>query len=705
MDNKYIYNLDKAIEKDVNLLGGKGFYLGQLQKLKKDLDLTFEVPKATILSTDLWKEYSKNPKKTIKLLKEEIVPILINDFLPKNKKENYPLLSIRSGAPVSMPGMMDTVLNFGINLENIDSYINNKKENIDWAFDCLKRYYKMFGNIVLEIPKEDFENINHKKYTNKEDFEKDFSKIYKKHKKELPRNNLEEQLFLCIEAVLKSWNSYRAISYRDSQDIDHFMGTAVVIQKMVFGNLNKKSATSVIFTRDITTGENYVMGEYAVNAQGEDVVSGEENSNNLFEFSQMSSFNKNLYENIKSDVKKLEQYFKDVLDIELTIEDGKLYFLQSRVAKRTPQASVKIALDMYNEGLIDSQEVFNRIKVEDYLNLNTKKIDEGFSISADGIGLPASNGVIVGPVILDASHLDIIDEKELSNAILLAKETTPDDVPLMKEVGGIYTATGGVTSHAAVMARSLNKISVVGSNDLKIFKEGKTDQWYATIGGKRVDIGDKITIDGFNGKVWVGNDVPITDGQNNKHLLKLEDLIFEAYPLIRVVSCEEDIFSDKDTIFTTYKLDEMSFEKMQGSLFNAMEIMSDYQGDNLNDYVAIIDLRGTSDFASLFSGEEFIFSQGISNETIERKIDAIASYYGSKENFYIYLGEEYEKEFKEKVENLGFSVFPHEKLSVFKDNNKSFIKVIDNLTEYFNNKNKGKYAISGKNALLSNLKR
>lgn len=693
---KIIYNLKEAEKSDALTLGGKGFYVSQLNKLKDELDLDFSVPDARILSTDLWQEYSKSPKKTLTKIKNEIVPELLKNFKDKNK-----LYSIRSGAPVSMPGMMDTVLNFGINVENVDVFA---KKNKEWAYDCLKRYLLMYGSIVLDIPKDDFKSCSKKTYISKEEIIKDFDKIYKKHKKQLPDNNLEEQLYLCIEAVLKSWNSERAVIYRDMNNIDHYIGTAVIMQEMVFGNKNDKSATAVIFSRDITTGDSNLVGEFLINAQGEDVVSGSHTPKNFYD---MEYWNKDVFSKIKKNVKALEKYFKDVQDIELTIEDGKIYFLQTRTAKRTAQASVKIAIDFVNEGVIDQKEVFSRVKLNDYLNLNVKKIDENYNVSPNAKGLPASNGVMIGPVVFDLKNLD--DIEDYSNAIFLAKETTPDDMPIMKEVGAIFTASGGITSHAAVVARSLNKICVVGSNELKIHQEENIKDWYATIGGIEVRAGDLITIDGFNGNVWVGDNVPINDGANNKNLLKLEDMFFDTFPAIRVVSNSNDIFSDKDTIYTTYLLDDCGPETLKESLFNAMDVMQDFcESDekSVKDYVAVIDLRGKTDFSNLFSDETPLFAENIGIDSLERKISILEKYSGDRTNFYIYLGK-YEKEYKDKLEHFGYKILNEKNLDIRFNkellSSKEIIQVVDKVALNDLN-NKSKIAISAKNALISTLK-
>ena len=482
------------------------------------------------------------------------------------------------------------------------------------------------------------------------------------------------------------------------ENIDNNLGTAIIIQKMVFGNLNeKKSATAVVFSRNTNTGSMAISGEFLVNAQGEDVVSGAVTPNDIDD---MKQWNKTMYEDIRSDVKKLEKHFKDVQDVELTIEDGKLYFLQTRVAKRTPVAALKIAVDMVDEGLIKKEELFSRIDLKDYLSVNTRQIDTSYKVAADAVGLSASSGVLVGRVVFDLRGLDLVEEGKPT--ILLATETTPDDMALLKEVSGVVTCVGGVTSHAAVVARSLNKVAIVGTSDIKVHLGEKREDFYAMIGGQKVVENDEITIDGETGRIWIGNDVPIVDGSENKNVLKIEDMIFDIYPFMRAISDINDLFSDKNVIYATYKLDTETESKIEEDLFTAIEIMQDSEPE---DYKAVIDLQGKLDFIENSLEEKVPFTETLGLDTFKTKLEILMRWSGDKNKFSVYLGKYYD-DFHKELEDYGFNVLKTKdlKMELGKDveiNNKSSLTIVDKLSKSNIEKPSKNLIISGKNALIS----
>lgn len=697
---KYLYNLDTASEESKNTLGGKGYYLSKLNKLNKDLGLSFEVPSACIIPTQLWQLYAKQPKKAIQIIESEIIPQIKAQL---STDGTFPLVSVRSGAPVSMPGMMDTVLNLGINMENVDTFA--KSGTKAWAYDCLKRYLSMYAQIVLGIDKKAFHEVEQKTYKTKKDIESDFTAIYKKNGHKLPGTDVDTQLKSSIVSVLESWNNERAKIYRKINNIDDSIGTAIVVQKMVFGNKNDNSATAVIFSRDTNDGSSVVTGEYLINAQGEDVVAGVRTGK---DFNSLRQWNETLYEQIRSDVKKLETHFKDVQDVELTIEDGKLYFLQARTAKRTPQAAIKIAINMVEEGIIEAKEVFSKVSLDEYLKINTKQVDPGYNERADGQGLSASSGVLIGQVVFDLKSFDNVSEDKPT--ILLAKETTPDDMPILKEVSGVLTAVGGVTSHAAVVARSLNKVAIVGCEDLKVNTTGPRQSWHATIGGNKVSEGDLITIDAPTGRVWIGNAVPIIDGTTNKYVLKLEDMVFDAFDFIRAVSTPDDIFCDKDVLYATYRLDSQDYSKIKEDLFAAIDVM---QSSLPEDYLAIIDLQGKLDFITQNFSESVPFTDSLAKSNFEDKANVLLSWSGAKDKFKVYLGK-YEQEYASKFTDYGFTVLPKEELKLSLSTtvsgkndtkNKNFITIVDTVNEDLIDRAKKKVAISGKNALMGLLKK
>lgn len=697
--SKLLFTLEDKTDADKSLLGGKGYYVKDMASIDDLSETGVQIPPATILTTDLWREYSKNSKKTIEKLKKEIVPEIVRYLSSKSKDGSFPLVSVRSGAPVSMPGMMDTILNLGVNQGNVEELVKTNPH----AYDCYKRFLTMFGEIALGIDKKAFNGTHDKNYKNSKEINKDFEKIYKDAGFDLPNDNVENQLLVAIVSVLKSWDNERAKVYREIQGISEDIGTAVVIQKMVFGNKNEKSATGVLFTRDPSSGKATITGEFLINAQGEDVVAGVRTPTDIME---MRDWNEDAYNQVFRAAKKLEEYYGEVQDIEFTIEDGQVYFLQTRTAKRTPLAAIKIALDFAEEGKISSEDVFKKVSLKDYLAANSKQIDPSFTDAPDGVGLPASTGVLIGQVVFDLRGTELVDEKK----ILLAHETTPDDMPVLKNVDGVITAIGGVTSHAAVVARSLNKCAIVGSEDLKIFKEGKRENWYAKIGTEIVKEGDFVTMDAETGRVWASNAVPIVDGANDKVLVKLEDLVFKTYPLIRSTSDVDDVITDMPTLYASYPLDELEDEKVKSELFDACEFINNAEELDVG---GVLDLTGKLDFLSNQVEQHIPFMDNVAQQVFERKAEILLEYYGEKSKMKVYLGK-YHDQWEDKFVNHGFSLLDPNNFVLklnsdnFKIDKENLYYIANQITEKHleeitNNPNK-KLAISAKNAMLSLLK-
>lgn len=468
---------------DAEFLGGKGHGLWWMQQQGVN------VPPALIIPTTMCVEYMKKPKTVMKDIAKQYANI---EKFFKGKFGYMPLLSVRSGARVSMPGMMDTILNVGLD-ESTEAFWKEKIGGAACA-DSIHRLITMYGNVVHNISRHELE---------KDDvlsalavFEKSVGSPFPKAK---------EQVLGAIEAVFKSWNNDRAKFYRKMHDIPEEWGTAVVVQAMVFGNLNDNSCTGVMFTRNPDNGDGKVVGEYLVNAQGEDVVAGIRTPQNL---SEMSNWNDVVAQEVLDVALKLEQAKRDVQDIEFTVQDGKLYILQTRNAKRSARAAVKIAVEMMTEGLITREEMAKRVSMKELDLAQQSILDPAFTDKEDFTGIPACSGVVTGRVVLSAQAA--INCKE--PCIMVTQETTPDDIAGMNAAKAVLTMTGGSTSHAAVVARGMNKPCVVGlSVDIKKFKDGAI-----------------ISIDGATGRVWFGK-VPVIDGSSNPFVLQFKEACWTIY--------------------------------------------------------------------------------------------------------------------------------------------------------------------------------
>jgi pyruvate,orthophosphate dikinase len=493
-------------------LGGKGAGLAEMT------NTGVPVPPGFTITTETCKLFYENgmemPKKFEADMAEYVAKLEKSTKTGFGDMENPMLVSVRSGAKFSMPGMMDTVLNLGLNDDTLQGLIK-KTENDRFAYDSYRRFIQMFGNVVLGIDKAEFEDIlekRKKKQRIKLDTEltvDDLKYIIKKFKvlindktgEDFPQEPME-QLIRARDAVFKSWNNPRAITYRHLNDIPSNLGTAVNVQVMVFGNMGDTSATGVGFTRNPSTGDKEFYGEYLTNAQGEDVVAGIRTPRHI---DNLSKEMPKVYKQLKTITTKLEKHYKDVQDFEFTIQEGKLYLLQTRTGKRTTAAAVKIAVDMVKEKLIDKKEALLRIEPDQLHQLLHPTIDPAAQVKVVAKGLAASPGAACGMAVFTAD--DAVRYADAGNeVILIRQETNPDDIHGMNAAQGILTARGGMTSHAAVVARGMGKCCVAGAEELKVYEVDKK----LIVGGVVIKEGDFITLNGSTGEVMPGQ-VPTVD--------------------------------------------------------------------------------------------------------------------------------------------------------------------------------------------------
>ena len=503
---RFNYQSTQSAYHSKDILGGKGANLAQMAKLKLPVPPGFTI--STKVCEYFFKSNKKIPKKVVQQTKKEL--IIIEKITKKRFGDlsNPLLISVRSGSRVSMPGMMDTILNLGLNDKTVIA-LKNKTSNGRFAKDSYRRLIQMYGNVVLGIESHFFEElIENFKLTkgviqdtelDEEDWDgliKNFKEIVKeKTNKDFPQD-VNEQLWGAISAVFLSWNSKRAKTYRKINFIPDNWGTAVNIQAMVFGNMGEDCATGVAFTRNPSTGKKEIFGEYLINAQGEDVVAGTRTPKNLI------SINKSMpkvFLQLKKIFKQLEKKYKDMQDIEFTVENKKLWMLQTRSGKRTAKAGIKIAVDMVQEKLISDKEAVLRIDPNTLDTLLHPTLDAKAEKKIIAAGLPASPGAASGKVTFSADDAENLKE-QMQDTRLVRIETSPEDINGMHASKGILTARGGMTSHAAVVARGMGKPCVSGSSEIKIDYENKLFK----SGDYIIKEGDVITIDGGSGQVMLG---------------------------------------------------------------------------------------------------------------------------------------------------------------------------------------------------------
>lgn len=509
MSNKYVYLFEEGNASMKALLGGKGANLAEMT------NIGLPVPPGLTVTTDACRAYYENGKAITPDIKDQIVESFksIEEKTGKlfGDRENPLLVSVRSGAMFSMPGMMDTILNLGLNDQTVVT-VGERTGNMRFAFDSYRRFIQMFSDVVLEIPKYRFEQaLDKAKDKNGYDYDTqltvadlkelvdEFKTIVKKETgNEFPQDP-NEQLMDSVNAVFRSWNNNRAIAYRNLYDIPHNLGTAVNVQSMVFGNMGDDSGTGVAFTRNPATGEKKLYGEFLMNAQGEDVVAGIRTPKSIEELKEIMP---EVYEQFTTITTNLENHYRDMQDIEFTIEQGRLYILQTRNGKRTVNAALRVAVEMVEEGLLTQDEAVLRIDPKQLDQLLHPTFDEATMKMATPIaqGLPASPGAATGNVYFtaeDALRAAAGGEK----VILVRKETSPEDIEGMNVAQGILTSRGGMTSHAAVVARGMGKCCVAGCEVAKVDEELKI----FAVGNIRIMEGEYISLDGSTGKVYQGS--------------------------------------------------------------------------------------------------------------------------------------------------------------------------------------------------------
>lgn len=506
MSNKYVYLFKEGNASMRELLGGKGANLAEMT------NLGLPIPQGFTVTTEACTKYYEDEQKISEEIKSQIFSSLKELENITGKKfgstEKPLLVSVRSGARASMPGMMDTILNLGLNQDVVDTLA---KSNERFAYDSYRRFIQMFSDVVMEIPKALFEEAIDKMKQSRgvkldteltaddlKELVKIFKEIYrKKHGSEFPTNP-EEQLIQAVEAVFRSWNNPRAITYRRLNDIPSDWGTAVNVQEMVFGNMGEDCGTGVAFTRNPATGENKIFGEYLMNAQGEDVVAGVRTPEHI---AKLESTNKKAYDDFIMYANKLERHYRDMQDMEFTIEHGKLFFLQTRNGKRTANAALKIAVDLVNEGMITEKEAVLRVEPNQldqllHPNFNAEKLQEANPIAT---GLAASPGAATGKIVFTAERAVELSKEGEKDLILVRLETSPEDIDGMTVCHGVLTVRGGMTSHAAVVARGMGTCCVAGCGDIVVSEENKT---MLLPNGNEYHEGDWISLDGSTGKVY-----------------------------------------------------------------------------------------------------------------------------------------------------------------------------------------------------------
>ena len=519
---KWIYSFEEGCADDKALLGGKGANLAEMT------NLGLPVPPGFTITTESCIEYLENPYFFESSLKEDVLKA-VTDLEEKTGKyfsgndSALLLVSVRSGAKFSMPGMMDTILNLGLN--DLRTQTLAEQTNADFAYNCYRRLLQMFADVVYGISKDEFDDLLGYFERNAGKQAKDFTleehqalidqykQLYREHHQTFPQSS-KEQLYAAIKAVFKSWNNPRAQVYRNLNDIPHDLGTAVNVQAMVFGNSDQASGTGVVFTRNPASGEHQLFGEFLLNAQGEDVVAGIRTPEPI---AALETALPKAYAAFQDYAKILENHYKDMQDIEFTIEKGKLYILQTRNGKRTAKASLKIALDLVDEGIISKKEALQRVSPATISQLIHPVFEEKALQDAPFLaqGLPASPGAATGEIVFTAERAK--DYHSLGKKVILVRqETSPEDIEGMVVSQAIVTSQGGMTSHAAVVARGMGTCCVAGCSELTISEDSKT----VSCGNLVLTEGDVISVDGSSGRIYSG-EIPTVLVENDQELQRL----------------------------------------------------------------------------------------------------------------------------------------------------------------------------------------
>ena len=518
MSKKYCYLFTEGNASMRNLLGGKGANLAEMT------NIGLPVPQGFTISTEACTQYYEDGRQINSEIKAEIMEYIEKMENVTGKKfgdlENPLLVSVRSGARASMPGMMDTILNLGLN-EDVVNVIAKKSGNPRWAWDCYRRFIQMFSDVVMEVGKKYFEKLIDKMKEEKgveydvdltaDDLHELADQFKAEYKAQLGKDfptDPKEQLFEAIKAVFRSWDNPRANIYRMDHDIPYSWGTAVNVQMMAFGNMGETSGTGVAFTRNPATGEKGLMGEFLMNAQGEDVVAGVRTP---MPISKMKEVLPEVYDQFLGICDTLEKHYRDMQDMEFTIEDKKLYMLQTRNGKRTAAAAIKIACDLIDEGMITEEEALMQIDAKSLDMLLHPTFDAAALKKAVpiGKGIAASPGAAAGTIVFTAEDA-VTKGKNKEKVVLVRLETSPEDIEGMKYSQGILTVRGGQTSHAAVVARGMGTCCVSGCGDIKMDEENKC----FTLGGKVYHEGDAISLDGSTGNIY-GELIPTVPADPN----------------------------------------------------------------------------------------------------------------------------------------------------------------------------------------------
>ena len=519
---KWIYSFEEGCADDKALLGGKGANLAEMT------NLGLPVPPGFTITTESCIEYLESPYFFESSLKEDVLKA-VTELEEKTGKyfsgndSALLLVSVRSGAKFSMPGMMDTILNLGLN--DLRTQTLAEQTNADFAYNCYRRLLQMFADVVYGISKDEFDDLlgyfernagkQAKDFTSEEHqaLIDQYKQLYREHHQTFPQSS-KEQLYAAIKAVFKSWNNPRAQVYRNLNNIPHDLGTAVNVQAMVFGNSDQASGTGVVFTRNPASGEHQLFGEFLLNAQGEDVVAGIRTPEPI---AALETALPKAYAAFQDYAKILENHYKDMQDIEFTIEKGKLYILQTRNGKRTAKASLKIALDLVDEGIISKKEALQRVSPATISQLIHPVFEEKALQDAPFLaqGLPASPGAATGEIVFTAERAK--DYHSLGKKVILVRqETSPEDIEGMVVSQAIVTSQGGMTSHAAVVARGMGTCCVAGCSELTISEDSKT----VSCGNLVLTEGDVISVDGSSGRIYSG-EIPTVLVENDQELQRL----------------------------------------------------------------------------------------------------------------------------------------------------------------------------------------
>src|SRR4051794_24222577 len=507
-------------------LGGKGAGLAEMT------NAGLPVPPGFTIQTEACREYMRSGKTSADVNKQTDAALAQLEKLQGQqlgKGDNPLLVSVRSGAKFSMPGMMDTILNLGLNDQSVES-LAKRSNNPRFAYDSYRRLIQMFGSVVLEIPKHEFEEIFDAKKKQKKtkldtglddkalkEVITEYKKLVKKHTKADFPQDPHQQLEMSRDAVFRSWQNDRAKTYRRINNIDDMLGTAVNVQAMVYGNLGDTSGTGVGFTRNPAIGTKEFYGEFLLNAQGEDVVSGVRTPVHILELEKIMP---KVYNQLREITTRLEKHYKDMQDFEFTIQDGKLYMLQTRNGKRTGLAAVRVAIQMVEEGLITKEEAIFRVEPNQLYDFLVPRLDEkSTKVEVLATGLPASPGAAVGQIVFTADEAvkKAGHETNKNPVILVRAETTPEDIHGMEVAKGILTSRGGMTSHAAVVTRGMGKCCVAGAGDIDVNEKAREMR----VKGQVFKGGDWISLDGTTGRVIKGKLGTMAAKPDDPELMKL----------------------------------------------------------------------------------------------------------------------------------------------------------------------------------------